>query len=321
MWCTVDIVKYVKPKYIIWENVKNLLSKSHIHNFNSYIEVMAKLGYTSFYKILNAKDYGIPQNRERVYTISIRNDILEDRNKIFTFPEPRELNLRLKDMLVNKECVPEKYYINKSFLLSKTSHTTDSKIKVVGKLDIKGHDCVKRVYSIEGIAPTLTTMMGGNREPKILSYINRKYYEFIMSHDYFPKMFNPYNCAEIKDIAPTTACGSTTSSATVCIGVAMRGRYNKSGKTEQKIELNNKELSNAITTIQKDSLIGECEDKDIIRIRKLIPIECWRLQGFSDTDFHKAQGAGISDTQLYRQAGNSICVPVLEAIFKNIFEF
>lgn len=250
MWCTVDIVKYVKPKYIIWENVKNLLSKSHIHNFNSYIEVMTKLGYTSFYKILNAKDYGIPQNRERVYTLSIRNDILEDRNKIFTFPEPRELNLRLKDMLVDKECVPEKYYINKPFLLSKTPHKTDSKIKVVGELDIKGHDCVKRVYSIEGIAPTLTTMMGGNREPKIVEEDSK------------------------------------------IIGVAMRGRYNKLGKTEQKIELNNKEIANAITTIQKDSLVGEYEsEQPEIKIRKLMPIECWRLQGFSDTDFYKAQEA------------------------------
>lgn len=284
MWRTVDIVEYTRPKYIIWENVKNLLSKSHIHNFNSYIEVMAKLGYTSFYKILNAKDYGIPQNRERVYTISIRNDILEYRNrksKTFTFPEPRELSLRLRDMLIDKEYVSEKYYINKPFLLSIATRKTDSKIKIVGELDIKGHDCIKRIYSINGIAPTLTTMMGGNREPKI-----------------------------IED--------------SKIIGVAMRGRYNKLGKTEQKIELNNKEIANAITTIQKDSLVGEYEseqDDYEIKIRKLMPIECWRLQGFSDTDFYKAQEAGISDTQLYRQAGNSICVPVLEAIFKNIFEF
>ena len=133
MWCTVDIIKYTRPKYIIWENVKNLLSKRHIHNFNSYIEVMAKLGYTSFYKILNAKDYGIPQNRERVYTISMRNDILEYRDrksKIFTFSAPRELSLRLKDILIGKEYVSEKYYINKPFLLSKVTHKTDSKIKI-----------------------------------------------------------------------------------------------------------------------------------------------------------------------------------------------
>ena len=265
MWCTVDIIKYTRPKYIIWENVKNLLSKRHIHNFNSYIEVMAKLGYTSFYKILNAKDYGIPQNRERVYTISMRNDILEYRDrksKIFTFSAPRELSLRLKDILIGKEYVSEKYYINKPFLLSKVTHKTDSKIKIVGELNIKGHDCIKRVYSINGIAPTLTNMQGGNRQPKIAEEVDKK-----------------------------------------IIGAAMRGRYNKLGKAEQKIELNNKEIANAITTIQKDSLIGEYESEHPeIKIRKLMPIECWRLMGFEDTDFYKAQEAGISDTQLYKQA-------------------
>lgn len=107
MWCTVDIVEKVKPKYVIWENVKNLLSKSHRHNFDSYIEVMDKLGYNSYYQVLNAKDFGIPQNRERVYTVSIRKDI--DKND-FKFPEKEELKLRLKDML-EKE-VDEKYYLS-----------------------------------------------------------------------------------------------------------------------------------------------------------------------------------------------------------------
>lgn len=71
MYETLRIVEKLKPKYVIWENVKNLLSKKHIHNFNAYLEAMEKLGYKNFYKVLNAKDYGIPQNRERVFTISL----------------------------------------------------------------------------------------------------------------------------------------------------------------------------------------------------------------------------------------------------------
>lgn len=70
MYETLRIVEKIKPKYVIWENVKNLLSKKHIHNFNAYLEAMEKLGYKNFYKVLNAKDYGIPQNRERVFTVS-----------------------------------------------------------------------------------------------------------------------------------------------------------------------------------------------------------------------------------------------------------
>lgn len=71
MYETLRIVEKLKPKYVIWENVKNLLSKKHRHNFDAYLDAMDKLGYRSFYKVLNAKDYGIPQNRERVFTISL----------------------------------------------------------------------------------------------------------------------------------------------------------------------------------------------------------------------------------------------------------
>ncbi len=105
MYETLRIVEKIKPKYVIWENVKNLLSKNHIHNFNSYLEKMEQIGYTNFYKTLNAKDYGIPQNRERVFTISIRKDL----NKKYEFPKEQELKLKLKDLLENK--VDESFYM------------------------------------------------------------------------------------------------------------------------------------------------------------------------------------------------------------------
>ena len=106
MYETVRIVKKLKPKYVIWENVKNVISKKHIHNFNNYLKQMGDIGYKSYYQVLNAKDYGIPQNRERVFTISIRNDI----EKAFVFPPKQELKLKLKDML--EETVDEKYYLS-----------------------------------------------------------------------------------------------------------------------------------------------------------------------------------------------------------------
>lgn len=90
--------------------MKNLLSKKHIHNFNAYLEKMEELGYHSYYQVLNSKDYGIPQNRDRVFTISIRKDI----NKIFTFPQKQELKLKLKDLLEDK--VDEKYYLSEKMI-------------------------------------------------------------------------------------------------------------------------------------------------------------------------------------------------------------
>ena len=185
MYETIRIVGQVRPKYVLWENVKNLLSKKHKHNFDAYIETMNILGYNSYYQVLNAKDYGMPQNRERVYTISIRKDI--DKGN-FIFPKKELLKLRLKDML--EECVDEKYYLNNTQI--ERIHTTtynvgktriqekdyydtlcardwrDPKCVKVGNLNIKGHDSVKRVYSQEGISPTLTDMQGGNRQPKIM---------------------------------------------------------------------------------------------------------------------------------------------------------
>ena len=305
MWETVRIIENVKPKYIIWENVKNLLSKSHRHNFDSYIQVMNDLGYNSYYKVLNAKDYDIPQNRERIYTISIRKDL--DRG--YEFPEGTELKLKLKDMLEEK--VDEKYYLSaklikyfekqnevnrekgRGFKFETTDgdcvakavttrvgacRTDDNYIKVIGEVDIKGHDCIKRVYDVEGIAPTLTDMQGGHRQPKILELE----YPYIAAS----RGRNPENPSDRTRGIPT----------------------------EQRLEPNKLGISNTITSVQKDNYVVEGRE----RIRKLTPRECWRLMGFADKDFDKARGAGTSDTQLYKQAGNSIVVNVLEAVFKEM---
>lgn len=110
MYETIRIVEKLKPKYVVWENVKNLLSKKHFHNFNAYLETMEQLGYKSYYQVLNAKDYGIPQNRERVFTVSIRKDI----DTGFVFPEKQPLKLKLKDMLEDK--VDEKYYLSEKMI-------------------------------------------------------------------------------------------------------------------------------------------------------------------------------------------------------------
>lgn len=104
MYETIRIVKKLKPKYVVWENVRNLISKRHRHNFDAYLETMEQLGYKNYYQVLNAKDYGIPQNRERVFTISILNG--ED----FVFPKKQILKAKLSDFLDKN--IEEKYYIN-----------------------------------------------------------------------------------------------------------------------------------------------------------------------------------------------------------------
>ena len=106
MYETIRIVKKLKPKYVIWENVKNLLSKKHIHNFNAYLEIMEQLGYTNYYQVLNAKDYGIPQNRERVFTISILG------NKQFEFPKIKECNNKIEMVEIPQKVKVRKYEVD-----------------------------------------------------------------------------------------------------------------------------------------------------------------------------------------------------------------
>jgi DNA (cytosine-5)-methyltransferase 1 len=182
MYETIRIVKKLKPKYVIWENVKNLLSKNHKHNFDAYLQTMENLGYKNYYQVLNAKDYGIPQNRERVFTVSILN------NECFEFPQKQKLGTRLKDILEDE--VDEKYYLTNE-KISKIQESNfmqerkriqekdycdtlcardwkDPKCVQVAKLDIKGQEIIKRVYSPNGISPTLTDMQGGNRQPKVM---------------------------------------------------------------------------------------------------------------------------------------------------------
>lgn len=139
MYETLRIVEKLKPQYVIWENVKNLLSKKHRHNFNAYLEAMEGLGYHSKHAVLNAKDYGIPQNRERVFTVSIKDgyDVKQRGNIVgvyewskidsFTFPEPMPLEKRLKDILEDE--VDEKYYLSDEQVASFKASTAKAQAK------------------------------------------------------------------------------------------------------------------------------------------------------------------------------------------------
>lgn len=171
MYETIRIVKSLKPKYVIWENVKNLLSPKHRHNFDAYLETMEQIGYTNYYQVLNAKDYGIPQNRERVFTVSIRKDI----NKVFEFPPKQELKLRLKDIL--EDNVEEKYFLSESILKNINSiHLSESitdvyDIKQVAQMygtKREPNPQAGRIYDPNGISPTMDSCSGGNRMPKVL---------------------------------------------------------------------------------------------------------------------------------------------------------
>ena len=274
MYETIRIVEELKPKYVIWENVKNLLSKKHRHNFDAYLEKMKQLGYTNYYQVLNAKDYGIPQNRERVFTISILGD------ESFEFPEKQELKLKLKDMLEDE--VNEKYYLSDKMI---------KYISAIGTANFKNPDCKINL----DIARPLTTDQ--NKRAGTTNYLSD----------------------DLPDNYDLTGSGN--------VPLIDKIRYNKFD-SEENIEfpkiLDDRDkgwgikISDVCPTQRANRSGIKCIEKDL-RIRKLTPKECWRLMGFDDEDFEKASKVN-SNTQLYKQAGNSIVVNILEAIFDNLLQ-
>lgn len=268
------IAKEFMPKYIIWENVKGLTFKKHKPVLDDYIARLNDMGYTSTWQILNSKDYGVPQNRARVFVVSIRNDL--DTN--FIFPEKQELKLRLKDIL--EENVDDSYYLSdkmiKCFLSKKGSY--DRKTEFL------------RTLNNQDIARTLTTS-GGNRssDAYIVDGLNTNLYlgtyQYAKSEN-FMKGKDRLNLG--KDISDTI---QTTQKEGVCFG-------DLEAQVNSEITISN--INN-------------------LRIRRLTTLEAFRLMGFDDSDWEKASEVN-SKTALYKQAGNSIVVNVIEAIFDNLLK-
>ena len=231
----INIIKAKKPKFIMIENVKNLIQKKFINDFYDIVKEIEELGYKCYYPIgkdkptcLNAKDYGIPQNRERIFVICIRNDIPIN----LEFPKGFDSGLRLKDIL--EEQVDEIFYLSQEiqnrFKRNNSKDVMSNKVNTVGTTAPEFRTIGQRdiVYGINGVIGTLVAT--DYKQPK-----------------------------QIIDVS------------------------------------NNK-------------------------VRKLTPKECWRLMGFRDEFIDKCIDYGISNSSLYKQAGNSIVVTVLYFIFRELFK-
>ena len=252
-----EFIKENQPKCFVLENVKGLLSHDSGKTYQTITDVLTNgggtlngqigidtidngLGYHVYAKVLNTKDYGVPQNRERIFLVGFK----EPRD--FNFPKKMELKLRLKDLL--QDDLDDKYYLS------------DKMIEGFKK-GSWGHNYKPKERN--SIANCLDTKEGNRRTNNYIS------------HSLYPR-----------------------SSST---GKGGSGHLSKLDGT-----------SYCIDTVCSQGI--EYKKK----IRRLTPLECWRLQGFTDEQFYKAQKVN-SDTQLYKQAGNSITVNVLVQLFKKIY--
>lgn len=344
MYETLRIVEKLKPKYVIWENVKNLLSKKHRHNFDAYLEAMEKLGYKNYYQVLNAKHYGVPQNRERIFTVSILEDkiVYDDYNsniradqdtigtlttncgaqasrngwkiiekKInFVFPEPVPLEKKLKDVL-EKE-VDEKYYLSEKAMLCFMSDGTGKyprRKRFLQNINRKNQDIGNSITTRAGSRPTdnfVVDDMYKNREPRVYGETAPT----LRSERTGLKVIEP----NLK----TKLCNELVKEGIVQGGEIINHSYTTSKQRntlDKYIETKNGVMPTMTT---RPDILGYVENNPI-RIRKLTPKECWRLMGFDDASFERAEKVN-SNAQLYKQAGNSICVDVLMAIFRELFK-
>jgi DNA (cytosine-5)-methyltransferase 1 len=242
---------------------------------------MEGLGYVNYYQVLNAKDYGVPQSRERVFTVSIKLNRAEYHSEdgkthkyvewasAFEFPPKQELGIRLKDILEAE--VDEKYYLSdeqtKRLKMNKNIDVAEPSSAIVEDF-YKSRE--PRFYAEN--APTLRADRQGLKVA--IRTANKK----------------GYDMAQDGDSVDLAYPDSKTRRGRVGHGMSK--------------------------TIATGDTMGTLTND--MRIRKLTPKECWRLMGFDDEDFEKAKAAGISNSQLYKQAGNSIVVNVLEGILRNL---
>ena len=318
------IIKELRPRYAIAENVKALTSTKFKNEFATVLSSLEEAGYNNYWHVLNAKDYGIPQNRERVFIVSIRRDADEGD---FQFPDKEPLMLRLRDMLEPAESVDEKYYLSTEREgVRKLIAELESRYRINSNTAVcvasrgrnpanpsdrtTGSPTEQRLEpNSDGCTNTLTTVQKDNlllvAEPGIMQVGNiakDPNREHIQDRIYDPS-----------GLAPTlNTVGGGGLEAKITIIGQLKGREH--GRV---VDPDGIGRTLAATDYKDPLKIAEHGNTYGVRIRKLTPRECWRLMGFLDEEFDRVHG--VSNSQLYKQAGNSIVVNVLSALLSQLF--
>ena len=384
LWACANAIEKKRPKFLLMENVKALTQKKFSEDFRRWREWLISKGYKNYYAVLNSKDYGVPQNRERVFMVSFFGE-----HSPYSFPKPFELTRRLKHVLEDE--VEEKYWLKPEQIRAIISHNE--------RKQSEGCGFKTNFQTGEGISGAIKTKEGSREYDtyiKVPTYGNSRLNTMIEDGKIDPEevmWIDCYNQRVDPDIAGTILARVNATGHYLVSdprGCAMRGRPNASGRNSQQIELGS-DIANALTSVQKDSMVAEprviqvgnlIEDSNyknphrgrvysiegiapclncneggqrevkilqrghgfakggvydvapaltsskwqdnhfaIIEywIRKLTPRECFRLMDVPEHLIDRLISAGISNSQLYKLAGNSIVVAVLYHIFRKMF--
>ena len=303
----------LRPKYLFLENVKGLLNHDKGNTFEIILSALDELGYNVEWQILNSKNFGVPQNRERVFIIGhLRGE--RTRN---VFPisgeseqsdhQPPKIEIIGNTKNPNGTSKGTKSVVYGSGGVVGTLTATDYKepkqvaIKQFGILQPNFNQCGV-VYETDGIAPTIRAYQGGSLEPKIIQRGHG--YNKGGEYDIAPTLTsNSYQENNILRIKEATTQGYAEAEIGDSVNLSHPNSKTRRGRV-------GKQVANTLLTGESQGVI-----EPDFRIRKLTPRECWRLQGFPDWAFDKVQEVN-SNSQLYKQAGNSVTVNVIAAIAK-----
>ena len=310
-----------KPKYILFENVKALVSQKFLPYFLKWQNELASYGYSNFAKVLNSKCYGIPQNRERIFMVSILAE-----NASYHLPEPFPLEKRLKDVLEQE--VDEKYYLSKKIIDTFIERNKINEDKGNGfKFEPTDCDCVaSSVLTMPGSRPCDNYI----KEPIACAMRGREVQCLTPKRtEYGKKVRKEYESGELKEsrhnmqqLEPRTdgVCNTITSVQKDCLIIEPKILSYTRDANGKVVDRHFKDVAN---TIHGGTGGGGNTDSYVVetgyRIRKLTERECFRLMDVDDADIDKIQAAGISKSQQYKMAGNSICTGVLFHIFRKLF--
>lgn len=308
----------LRPRYLFLENVKGLLNHEGGATFETILRTLADLGYDVEWQVLNSKDY-VPQNRERVFIIGHLRG--ERTRKVFPFERENrttiENNIKtINDSkktreLLNFDSTNRFYDVSgiSPCLNTMQGGDREPKIAIVGNINPSGNGMNGQVYSSNGLSPTLTTNKGEGTKIVVP----------VLTPDRFEKRQNGRRFKEDGEemftltaqdrhgvlVREATSKGYAEALPGDSVNISHPNSETRRGRV-------GKGIANTLLTGEEQAVVTEN-----YRIRKLTPRECWRLQGFPDWAFDRAKQVN-SDSQLYKQAGNSVTVPVIAAIAKRL---
>ena len=294
----------IKPRYLLLENVRNLLSHDKGQTFTRILKILDELGYDVEWQVLNSKNFGVPQNRERIFIVGHLRGGCTYR----VFPirgEDKELDFEPKISIIGNTKNP-----NGSCQGTRT--VVHDKNGIVGALLATDYKVPKQVaIDVEGISPTICTMAGGNSEPKVaVPVLTPDRVDKRQNGRRFKENGEPMFTLTTQDrhgvlIKEANKQGYSVASVGDSVNLSRPNSKTRRGRVGKNI------ANTLLTTDEQGVVLSD------YKIRKLTPKECWRLQGFPDELFDKAQEVN-SNSQLYKQAGNSVTVNVIEEIAKKL---